>query len=82
MLAQPTEHDELGATIRFGHWYILVARTLQVPVAPRERAERQVVQEAPIRSPVERELRRPRDCTYGGSERSGPAGQEVSEKGW
>ena len=45
MLTRPNEHDKLGATICLWELVclVLVARALQVPVEPRECAERQVV---------------------------------------
>jgi len=62
MLTQPTQRDKLGATVRLRAlvYLVLVARALQVTVEPRERLELGVAQEALVRLPVPRSLRRPR----------------------
>jgi len=63
MLTQPTERDKLDAAVQFRApvYLILVYRTLQVLVEPRERQERPVAQEALVRIPIPRPLRCPRD---------------------
>ena len=62
MLTQPTQRDKLGATVRLRTlvYLVLVARALQVTVEPCERLELGVAQEALVRLPVPRALRRPR----------------------
>lgn len=62
MLTQPTERDKLRATVRLRTpvYLVLVARALQVLVEPLERLELGVAQEALVRLPVPRALRRPR----------------------
>ncbi len=63
MLTQPTERYKLGPAIhlRAPVYLVLVPRALQVLVEPRKRGECRPTQEALIRGPVERELRRPRN---------------------